>query len=110
MPSVAVTKTPKGAGLANVEVEPDEYEIPADLSSDEEYMVGEEAESSRATRLTQTGWKGIENIKAAFSKENMSKTRERTRENLSKHKESLSRTGPTLGNKFNTLGENIIPP
>ncbi|TTH23516.1 Caveolae-associated protein 4a [Bagarius yarrelli] len=104
IPSVAVTKTPKDAGLANVEVEPDEYEIPADLSSDEEYMVVEETESSsRAARLKQ-------NIRAAFSKENMNKTRDRTRENLSKTKESLSKTGQNLGTKFNTLGEKIIPP
>ncbi|XDV27844.1 hypothetical protein PO909_031319 [Leuciscus waleckii] len=92
VPSVAVTKTPKGAGLANLEVEPDEYDIPADLSSDEEYMVVEEGESSRGARLKQSGLKGIENIKAAFSKENMSKTRQ------------------TLGTKFNTLGEKIVPP
>ncbi|XP_053342911.1 caveolae-associated protein 4a [Clarias gariepinus] len=109
VPSVAVTKTPKDVGLANVEVEPDNYEVPADLSSDEEYMVVEEAESSRAARLKQTGLKGIDNIKAAFSKENMNKTRERTRENLSKTKESLSKTGQTLGTKINTLGEKIIP-
>ncbi|KAI5624248.1 caveolae-associated protein 4a [Silurus asotus] len=109
VPSVAVTKTPKDAGLANVEVEPDDYEIPADLSSDEEYMVVEEAESSRAARLKQSGLKGIDNIRAAFSKENMSKTRFRTRENLNKTKESLSKTGQTLGTKINTLGEKIIP-
>ncbi|XP_066507955.1 caveolae-associated protein 4a [Hoplias malabaricus] len=102
VPSVAVTKTPKGAGLANLEVEPDEYEIPADLSSDEEYMVVEEGESSRAARLKQ-------NIKAAFSKESMNKTKERTRENLSKTKESLSKTGHMLGTKINTLGDKIIP-
>lgn len=95
--------------MNNVQVEPDEYEIPADLSSDEEYMVVEEAESSRAARLRQTGLKGIDNIKAAFSKENMNKTRDRTRENLSKTKESLSKTGQTLGTKINTLGEKIIP-
>lgn len=109
VPSVAVTKTPKDAGLTNVQVEPDEYEIPADLSSDEEYMVVEEAESSRAARLRQTGLKGIDNIRAAFSKENMNKTRDRTRENLSKTKESLSKTGHSLGTKINTLGEKIIP-
>lgn len=109
VPSIAVTKTPKDAGLANVQVEPDEYEIPADLSSDEEYMVVEEAESSRAARLRQTGLKGIDNIRAAFSKEKMNKTRDRTRENLSKTKESLSKTGQTLGTKINTLGEKIIP-
>ncbi len=110
VPSVAVTKTPKGEGLANLEVEPDEYEIPADLSSDEEYMVVEEAESSRGARLKQSGLKGIENIKAAFSKEKMNKTRDKTRENLSKTKESFSKTGQTLGTKFNTFGEKIVPP
>ncbi|XP_076837944.1 caveolae-associated protein 4a [Brachyhypopomus gauderio] len=110
IPSVAITKTPKGEGLANLEVEPDEYEVPADLSSDEEYMVVEEGESSRAARLKQTGLKRIENFKAAFSKENMSKTREKTRENLSKTKESLSKTGQNLGTKINTLGDKIIPP
>ncbi|XP_051990643.1 caveolae-associated protein 4a-like [Xyrauchen texanus] len=110
VPSVAVTKTPKGAGLANLKVEPDEYDIPADLSSDEEYMVVEELESSRGTRLKQTGLKGIENIKAAFSKENMSKTREKTRENLSKTKESLSKSGQMLGTKINTFSEKIVPP
>ncbi|XP_062843846.1 caveolae-associated protein 4a [Trichomycterus rosablanca] len=107
IPSVAVTKTPKGESLANLEVEPDEYEIPADLSSDEEYMV-DEAETSRAERLKQSGLKGIENIKAAFSKENMNKTRDRTRENLSKTKDNLSKTGQTLGTKFNNIGEKII--
>ncbi|TRY66317.1 hypothetical protein DNTS_024314 [Danionella cerebrum] len=107
---VVIYQTPKGAGLGELEVEPDEYDIPADLSSDEEYMVVEEAESSRGARLKQSGLKGIENIKAAFSKENMSKTREKTRENLTKTKESLSKTGQTLGTKFNTFGEKIVPP
>ncbi|XP_028833195.1 caveolae-associated protein 4a [Denticeps clupeoides] len=110
VPSVAVTKTPKVAGLAALEVEPDEYEPPADLSSDEEYMVVEEGESSRAARLKESGLKGIENIKAAFSKDNMNKTREKTRENLTKTRESLSKTGQTLGTKINTLGEKIVPP
>lgn len=104
-----MTKTPKDAGLGNFEVASDEYEIPADLSSDEEYMVVEEAESSRAARLRQTGLKGIDNIRAAFSKKNMNKTRDRTRENFSKTKESLGKTGHTLGTKINTLGEKIIP-
>lgn len=104
-----MTKTPKGESLANLEVEPDEYGIPEDLSSDDEYTV-DEAESSRAARLKQSGLKGIENIKAAFSKDNMSKTRDRTRENLSKTKESLSKTGQTLGTKFNNIGEKIISP
>lgn len=70
----------------------------------------EEGESSRGARLKQSGLKGLENIKSAFSKESMSKTREKTRENLSKTKESLSKTGQTLGTKINTFGEKIVPP
>lgn len=110
VPSVAVTKVPKGAGLANLEVEPDEYDVPADISSDEEYMVVDEAESSRGARLKQSGLKGLENFKAAFSKENMNKTRDKTRDNLNKTKESLSKTGQTLGTKINHFGEKIVPP
>ncbi|KAJ8409778.1 hypothetical protein AAFF_G00218370 [Aldrovandia affinis] len=91
VPSVAVTKVPKGAGLAGVEVEPDTYDAPPDLSSDEEYMVVEEADT-RAARLKKSGMKGIENIKAAFSRESMAKTKD------------------NLGTKFNHLGERIVPP
>ncbi|XP_023671415.1 caveolae-associated protein 4a [Paramormyrops kingsleyae] len=90
VPSVAITKTPKGEGLAGMAVEPDTYDAPADLSSDEEYMVVEEAES-RAARLKKSGRKGIENIKATFSRENMTKTRD------------------NLNTKFSTLGERIVP-
>lgn len=90
-------------------MEPDEYDIPADLSSDEEYMVVDEVESSRGARLKQSGLKGLENFKSAFSKEGMSKTREKTRENLSKTKESLSKTGHSLGTKINTFGEKVVP-
>ncbi|KPP64946.1 muscle-related coiled-coil protein-like [Scleropages formosus] len=92
IPSVAVTKKPKGEGLAGVTVDPDTYDPPADLSSDEEYMVVEEADSSRAARLKKTGIKGIENIKAAFSRENVTKTKD------------------NLGTKINHLGERIVPP
>ncbi|XP_062338017.1 caveolae-associated protein 4a [Osmerus eperlanus] len=93
IPSVAVTKTPKGAiGMEALEIEPDTYDIPADISSDEEYMVVEEADSTRATRLKKSGMKGIESIKAAFSKEGMTKTKD------------------NLGTKFHNLGEKVVPP
>ncbi|XP_061109523.1 caveolae-associated protein 4a [Conger conger] len=91
VPSLAVTKVPKGSGLAGVEVEPDTYEAPLDLSSDEEYMVVEEADS-KAARLKKSGLKGIENIKAAFTRESMTKTKD------------------NIGTKFNHLGERIVPP
>ena len=88
---MAVTKVPKGISLAGVEVEPDTYDAPADLSSDEEYMVVEEADS-KAARLKKSGLKGIENIKAAFTRESMTKTKD------------------NIGTKFNHLGERIVPP
>ncbi|XP_071389784.1 caveolae-associated protein 4a-like [Centroberyx affinis] len=92
VPSVAVTKSPRGPGLEGLEVEPDAYDVPADLSSDEEYLTVEEADSSRAARLKKSVMKGTESIKAAFSKENMHKTKD------------------NLGTKFHNLGEKVVPP
>uniref|UniRef100_G3WBC8 Muscle-restricted coiled-coil protein n=1 Tax=Sarcophilus harrisii TaxID=9305 RepID=G3WBC8_SARHA len=50
----------------------DEFCLPDDLSSDEEY----EIEESRAAQFKKSGKKQIDNIKKAFSKENMQKTRQ----------------------------------
>lgn len=91
VPSVAVTKTPKGPGLDGLEIEPDTYDVPVDLSSDEEYLSIEEADPSRAARLKKSMAKGTESLKAAFSKENMSKTKD------------------NLGTKFHHLGEKVMP-
>lgn len=91
IPSVAVTKSPKGAGLEGLEVEPDSYEVPVDLSSDEEYLSVEEADPSRAARIKKSVAKSTETLKAAFSKENMSKTKD------------------NLGTKFHHLGEKVMP-
>ncbi|KAM4552264.1 caveolae-associated protein 4a [Odontesthes bonariensis] len=92
IPSVAVTKSPKGPGLEGLDVEPDAYDAPADLSSDEEDLSAEEADPSRAARLKKSMVKSTETLKAAFSKENMSKTK------------------GNLGTKFHHLGEKVIPP
>lgn len=92
IPSVAVTKSPKGSGLDGLEIEPDSYDIPVDLSSDEEYLSVEEADSSRAARIKKSMAKGTENLKAAFSRENMTKTKD------------------NLGTKFHNLGEKVMPP
>lgn len=89
---MAVTKSPKGPGLEGLEIEPDSYDVPADLSSDEEYLSVDEADSSRATRLKKSVVRSTESLKAAFSKENMSKTKD------------------SLGNKFHNLGEKVMPP
>ncbi|XP_061654590.1 caveolae-associated protein 4a [Phyllopteryx taeniolatus] len=91
VPSVAVTKSPKG-GLEDLELEPDSYDVPADLSSDEEYLSVEEADPSRAVRFKKSMVKSTETLKAAFSKENMSKTKD------------------NLGTKFHHLGEKVMPP
>lgn len=89
---MAVTKSPKGTGLDGLEIEPDSYDLPADLSSDEEYLSLEEADPSRATRIKKSMVKSSETLKAAFSKENMNKTKD------------------NLGNKFHNLGEKVISP
>lgn len=89
---MAVTKAPKGPGLDGLEIEPDTYDVPVDLSSDEEYLTIEEADPSRAARLKKSMAKGTESLKAAFSKENMSKTKD------------------NLGTKFHHLGEKVMPP
>ncbi|XP_070701355.1 caveolae-associated protein 4a [Pempheris klunzingeri] len=91
IPSVAVTKSPKGVGLDGLEVEPDSYDVPPDLSSDEEYLSVEEADPSRAARIKKSVAKSTETLKAAFSKENMSKTKD------------------SLGTKFHNLGEKVLP-
>ncbi|XP_049604116.1 caveolae-associated protein 4a [Syngnathus scovelli] len=91
VPSVAVTKSPKG-GPEALELEPDSYDIPADLSSDEECMSAEEADPSRAARFKKSMVKSTETLKAAFSKENMSKTKD------------------NLGTKIHNFGEKVMPP
>ncbi|KAL6103725.1 cavin4 [Pungitius sinensis] len=92
VPSVAVTKSPKGCGLDGLEMEPDSYDVPLDLSSDEEYLSVEEADPSRAARIKKSVAKSTETLKAAFSKENMNKTK------------------GSLGTKFHNLGEKVMPP
>lgn len=89
---MAVTKSPKGPGLDGLEIEPDSYDVPVDLSSDEEYLSVEEADPSRAARIKKSVQKRTETLKAAFSKENMSKTKD------------------NLGTKFHNLGEKVMPP
>lgn len=88
---MAVTKSPKGLGLDGLEIEPDSYDVPVDLSSDEEYLSVEEADPSRAARIKKSMAKSTATLKAAFSKENMNKTKD------------------NLGTKFHNLGEKVMP-
>ncbi|XP_038627419.1 caveolae-associated protein 4 [Tachyglossus aculeatus] len=53
-------------------LEDDEFCFPDDLSSDEEYHI----EESRTSKFRKSGMRRIANLKKAFSKENMQKTRQ----------------------------------
>ncbi|KAF7645931.1 hypothetical protein LDENG_00195990 [Lucifuga dentata] len=59
-----------------------------ELSSDEEEVVIEETiEESRAERIKRSSLQRVQNLKTVFSKESMDKTRAKTRENLEKTKQ-----------------------
>ncbi|KAM9700667.1 caveolae-associated protein 4 [Dama dama] len=89
------------------------FDTPVDLSSDEEYFV----EESRSARLRKSGKERIDNIKKAFSKENMQKTRQnfdkkvnriRTRIVTPERRERLRQSGERLrqsGERLRQSGE-----
>ncbi|XP_060010706.1 caveolae-associated protein 4 [Lagenorhynchus albirostris] len=95
------------------EEEDDIFDPSVDLSSDEEYYV----EESRSARLKKSGRKRIDNIKKAFSKENMQKTRQnfdkkvnriRTRIVTPERRERLRQSGERLrqsGERLKQSGE-----
>ncbi|XP_005326380.2 caveolae-associated protein 4 [Ictidomys tridecemlineatus] len=97
----------------NQEEEDEAFDPPIDLSSDEEYYV----EESRSARLTKSGKERIDNIKKAFSKENMQKTRQnfdkkvnriRTRIVTPERRERLRQSGERLrqsGERLKQSGE-----
>ncbi|XP_051538427.1 caveolae-associated protein 1-like [Myxocyprinus asiaticus] len=59
-----------------------------DLSSDEEEVEIEETiEETRAERIKRSSLQRVQNIKTAFSKEKMEKTKQKTKENLEKTKQ-----------------------
>ncbi|XP_065757560.1 caveolae-associated protein 4 isoform X2 [Muntiacus reevesi] len=93
------------------------FDTPVDLSSDEEYFV----EESRSARLRKSGKERIDNIKKAFSKENMQKTRQnfdkkvnriRTRIVTPERRERLRQSGERLrqsGERFKKSISNAAP-
>ncbi|KAF0883931.1 caveolae-associated protein 4 [Crocuta crocuta] len=97
----------------NQEAEDEVFDPPIDLSSDEEYYV----EESRSARLRKSGKERIDNIKKAFSKENMQKTRQnfdkkvnriRTRIVTPERRERLRQSGERLrqsGERLKQSGE-----
>ncbi|XP_022357642.1 caveolae-associated protein 4 [Enhydra lutris kenyoni] len=101
----------------NQETDEDVFDPPIDLSSDEEYYV----EESRSARLRKSGKERIDNIKKAFSKENMQKTRQnfdkkvnriRTRIVTPERRERLRQSGERLkqsGERFKKSISNAAP-
>lgn len=101
----------------NQETDDDVFDPPIDLSSDEEYYV----EESRSARLRKSGKERIDNIKKAFSKENMQKTRQnfdkkvnriRTRIVTPERRERLRQSGERLkqsGERFKKSISNAAP-
>ena len=95
----------------------DAFDPPVDLSSDEEYYV----EESKSTKLKKSGKEHIDNIKKAFSKENMQKTRQnidkkvnriRTRIVTPERRERLRQSGERLrqsGERFKKSISNAAP-
>ncbi|XP_040096529.1 caveolae-associated protein 4 [Oryx dammah] len=99
--------------IESPEEEDEVFDTPVDLSSDEEYFV----EESRSARLRKSGKERIDNIKKAFSKESMQKTRQnfdkkvnriRTRIVTPERRERLRQSGERLrqsGERLKQSGE-----
>ncbi|XP_075416356.1 caveolae-associated protein 4 [Tenrec ecaudatus] len=104
---------------ANLTEHPEEddplSDAPIDLSSDEEYYV----EESRSAKLRKSGKVHIDNIRKAFSKENMQKTRQTFDKNVSRirtrivtpeRRERLRQSGERLkqsGERLKQSGERL---
>ncbi|KPP78956.1 polymerase I and transcript release factor-like [Scleropages formosus] len=105
----------EGAEVAEVEgkLGPEEgAEEPCDgVSSDEEVVIEEIIEESRAERIKRSGLQRMDDIKKAFSKEKMEKTRQRTREKMEKTRqrtrENIEKTKHTLEKKMSKLSTRV---
>ncbi|XP_029364126.1 caveolae-associated protein 1 [Echeneis naucrates] len=86
---------------------------PANLNSDEEVEIEEIIEESRTKRFQRSTKQQVDNIKKAFSKEKMEKTKLKTRENLEKTKQrtrdNLEKTKHNLEKKIGKLGTRMTP-
>lgn len=124
-PKATETVVEAGAveGLGQIPEEGGE-EVRASLNSDEEVEIEEIIEESRAQRIKRTSKQQVENIKKAFSKEEMEKTKQKTKENLEKTKqktrenlektrqktrENLEKTKHSLEKKISKLGTRMTP-
>ncbi|XP_037647548.1 caveolae-associated protein 1 [Sebastes umbrosus] len=115
----------EGVAVEGLEQIPEGQEGLSDnLNSDEEVEIEEIIEESRTKRIQRTTKQQVDNIKKAFSKENMEKskiktkenlekTRQRTRENLEKTRQktrdNLEKTKHSLEKKMGKLGTRMTP-
>ncbi|XP_069004764.1 caveolae-associated protein 1 [Embiotoca jacksoni] len=119
----AETVAEAAEGLEQIPEEGQE-ELPANLNSDEEVEIEEIIEESRTKRLQRSTKQQVDNIKKAFSKEkmektklktkeNLEKTKQRTRENLEKTRQrtrdNLEKTKHSLEKKIGKLGTRMTP-
>ncbi|KAM4622567.1 caveolae-associated protein 1 [Discoglossus pictus] len=86
----------------------EENEDHIQLSSDEEVEVEEIIEESRAERIKRSGMRRVDDIKKAFSKEKMEKTKVKTKENLEKTKQNIEKTKQNIEKRMNKLGTKIV--
>lgn len=97
---------------------------PVNLNSDEEVEIEEIIEESRTKRLQRSTKQQVDNIKKAFSKEKMEKTKLKTKENLEKTKQktrenlektrqktrdNLEKTKHNLEKKMGKIGTRMTP-
>ncbi|XP_044038728.1 caveolae-associated protein 1 [Siniperca chuatsi] len=121
-PKTAATVA-EGKAVEGLEQIPEEG-LPDNLNSDEEVEIEEIVEESRTKRLQRTTKQQVDNIKKAFSKEkmektklktkeNLEKTKQRTRENLEKTRQrtrdNLEKTKHSLEKKMGKLGTRMTP-
>ncbi|KAM4691479.1 caveolae-associated protein 1 [Rhinophrynus dorsalis] len=92
-------------GVQKENKEEDEH---IELSSDEEVEVEEIIEESRAERIKKSGMRRVDDIKKAFSKEKMEKTKVKTKENLEKTKQNLEKTRHNIEKRMTKLGTKIV--
>lgn len=125
-PKATKAKTAEEGVVEGLEQIPEEggEGVQADLNSDEEVEIEEIIEESRTKRLQRTTKQQVDNIKKAFSKEkmektklktkeNLEKTKQRTRENLEKTRQkardNLEKTKHSLDKKIGKLGTRMTP-
>ncbi|CAN9505484.1 unnamed protein product [Ophioblennius macclurei] len=120
-------KTPKPETVAEGKTVEGLQQIPEEgvpANSDEEVEIEEIIEESRTKRLQRSTKQQVDNIKKAFSKEQMQKTKVKTKENLEKTKQktrenlektkqktrdNLEKTKHSLEKKIGKLGTRMTP-